>query len=253
MEQSYKESFTECAKIVPNYTTIPVMDICESYLSTDDDYLKSAYVSVLILRYWSKINTYYYKSLSLHIEDVDALYWVMESIVKVLNAHVWKDPNSTLFNDPDAFEKAFNVRLSCARYTDYQASNRLKRQNGHNVLSLNQIQEGFNDLFVVKDDASVLSFRDIEAYELVKFFFSRKDYFKSFLIDGIISYGMVSDRLLKQFFSSLGDYSMEFSLRYGIPIEKVTKALGYVHISSDKFKYKLEFHRKELRRYLLNQ
>lgn len=253
MEQEYKESFIECAKIIPNHNTIPIMDMCESYLGTDDDYLKSAYVSAIILRYWGKINTYYYKSVSLRIEEVDALYWVMESVVKVLNAHVWADPNSTLFNDPDAFEKAFNVRLACARYTDYQASNRLKRQKGYNALSLNQIQDDFHDLFIVQDNSAVISFHDVEAYELVKYFFNRKDYFKSFLIEGIITYGLVSDRLLKQFFMSLSDYSIEFSLRYGVPIEKVIKAIGYIQISNDKFKYKLEFHKKELRRYLINQ
>src|SRR5574344_196102 len=144
----YKQSFIACAQLIPNYKELTAQEAADQYVECKSEEDRNSYISLLILKYWKKINVYYYRSLSLHIDKLDVLNWIFDSMLCSLNQHVWTDEKNKLHGDKNAFDKVLNRCLACSRYTDYQAANRKKRKLGHDNKSLDQLKEDYNDSFL---------------------------------------------------------------------------------------------------------
>lgn len=251
----YRNIFEECAKLVPDCSELHTMEVCEKYLKATEQHIKDSYLSVLILRYWKRIDSYYYKSISLKIDKLDVLSWLFDSILCALNEHKWTEKDNKLYGDRNAFDKVVNRCLACARYTEYQHSNRLKRKGSHIQTSLDQLQEDYNDAFLALDTKTEREYEKVETDEIVVSFFNAKDYFKAFFIDAVVNQqvtvkGVYSDGKMKTYLLHLDRYTDEFSERYCIERDKVASAAQYiVNLGYSKIDYKLKYHKEELRRF----
>ena len=145
--------------------------------------LYNAYISALLYRYWNAINIYYRKDKnSASYEDIYG--WLLESLLYVLDRHVWTDPDNVLYGDPNGPDKAFNIRLKGSRLSHYERTNTAKRRAAINTLSIDKfIEDGTQGENILPE----LCYEEgNDTRLLVKSLFNKKDYFSAFLIYSIL-------------------------------------------------------------------
>ena len=144
--------------------------------------------------------------------------------------------------------------MESRRLTFYQQLNRYNRKINSNTLSLDNLTEEFNDIFMPLSYDNY----DFETAQVVIQYFKKKDYFMAFLIDAIIYEDVLTPELNKKRLGSHFRHMDEpffkrFSSMYDIPIDKVKEAATYVNkLSTYKFNNKVEYSLILLRNYFKN-
>lgn len=182
----------------------------------------------------------------------DCHTWLIEAILYAINEQPWKNEKSSIYQDPNGPDKVINRVMESKRLTFYQQLNRYNRRINSDTLSLNRLQEDYNDLFtpIVHNDSF------IELKELVLDYFNKKDYFVAFMIDIIMFDNVVNEELNKKrlsFYLRNMDkkYFTRFSQTYEIPLDKVIKAGSYItSMSNYNVKKKIEYNLIRLREVL---
>ena len=151
MLDEYKNSYKETANQIPNWLNIDKNDLCNLYLDNEGTDIQQAYLSAIIYKYWSLIPKYH--SLSYNVASPEDVYeWLVDAIMYALEHKSWKNPKSSIYNDPCGPDKVINRCMKCRRLTYYQAINRKKRQGGAIQLSLDEISEETTDCNTYLED-----------------------------------------------------------------------------------------------------
>lgn len=182
MLNEYKQIYQESVKVIPSWKKISQMDLINKYL--ENGLYADSYLSALILKFWHIIDRNLYKDKGLYDEH-EVYTWYISAILYALKHKPWLNPKSSLYQDKKAIEKILNVFVKCQRVNWFQASNRHKRKLNHATLSIEELQDLYNDGFVSGElviDAEFPFFKD-----LINNFYLDKQYIMCFIIDIIIN------------------------------------------------------------------
>lgn len=144
--------------------------------------------------------------------------------------------------------------MESRRLTFYQQLNRYNRKINSAILSLDSLQEDYNDVFTPSSNIN----SSLEINELILHYFNNKDYFISFMIDIIINENVLQGNLNKKRLSFYlrridNKYCEQFSRRYDIPLDKVQKASSYVtNLTTYLVKRKIDYNLIRLKEVLNN-
>ena len=194
-----KQLYIQSANLIPDWKDFSTLELANNYLKLkeeNNDYYNS-YISAIICRYWYLINYYYNRQQYKFATPEDCYEWLITAVTYTLDNHVWTNPNSSLFNDPKAPDKAIIVCISASCSNFYVASKRQKRILNNKKINFNQLNK-FDDETdeecldrIVKtnyylDDIYDIRFRDF-IKDRIKKFFNNKEYFNAFALDAIIN------------------------------------------------------------------
>ena len=80
--------------------------------------------------------------MSSNIASTEDVYnWLIDSITYALHHKAWRNPKSSIYNDPNGPDKVINRQIRCRRYTAYQSFNRYKRKPQYTDMSLDDIND----------------------------------------------------------------------------------------------------------------
>jgi hypothetical protein len=130
-----KRDLTLCArKLSKPYESYSIDELADAYCDatdTNNETLKSIYISALILRFWSKIDKMYKaNSVAPCLEHEDFFWWLYEAIEYACKYRGWKDPTKKLnaqqcINkciDTIKLQKYYNLRLDKNKTVNYCTS-----------------------------------------------------------------------------------------------------------------------------------
>ena len=238
MLEEYRKIYQNSAENIPNYKKLTQMELVEGYLKGGID--AESYLSALILRYWNIPSKLVYKDKGLY-DEKEAYDWYINSLLYVLNSKVWEDSTSSIYKDPRAIERMLNTCVKCDRANWFQASNRYKRRINHGTHSLETLSEEYSDAYMPVELTTAPP--EYQYYsELVTYYFNRKQYLMSLVIDVIVNdvklENVTNDialaQAVKKSIKSLPkDYFKIFAEIYDLPVDIVEISFDYIYNMSD--------------------
>lgn len=244
-------------QLIPGWDSYNKNQLCNLYIENEqNEVLKNAYFGAILLKYWNKIPRLYQESN--YVATYDECYdWVVDAIMYALSKRKWLDKESSIYQDPNGPDKAINRKIKHIRMNALIAANRQKRQLNLGMLSLELLQEDFNDMATPAVYDTDTTFVD----SLVCTYFNDKDYFNAFMIDGIINSNCFLQkdgirefnvkRLVKHLKHIDDTYCKFFAAAYQLDFDVVQRASTYVvNLPSTKMKEKIEQNKNILRRTL---
>lgn len=259
-----KKIYEESASIIPGWRYKNRSDLCRSYLRVKDTdkQLAESYLSAIICHFWNLIGHNYHSQQGKLATPQDCYEWLVDSITYALDKHVWTNPNSNLYADPDGPEKTINVCVVSSRANYYVAQNRDKRKIAMESLSLDKLCED-------NSDAYFLPYFDSPDYTTHVFqkrlqnYFENKQYFKAWCFHAMTVCNFVEQQevegkvhtyynynALKRFLRQLKeDDIVFFSSYYKLDINKVRKSVEYISkLNYDQMDSQIKSFLLELRR-----
>lgn len=162
MLEEIKGSYIANASMIKGWQHMSVNTLCNLYIDNENNEdLKSAYFSAILLKKWPYIGKHYLNSKASGFSIEDCYDMVIHGIQYALEKRKWKDPNNKLYNDKCAPDKVLNRCIASARDIQYYLSNTGKRKGNYGKVSLDYISEE------VKDCSEILA-DDNESEELNK-------------------------------------------------------------------------------------
>ena len=237
MLNEYKEVYKQSAELIPDWKSIPQLELAMK--CAEGGPLYESYLSAMVLRFWHIIDRNLYRDKGLYPET-EAYDWYINAIMVVVNSKPWDDPKSSVYKDPKAVEKILNTCVSCDRANWFQASNRNKRKINHNIGSLESLSDEYGDSFLPDCERNYFDYDTHK--EMVLEYFNKKQYVMSILIDSIVNDiqldAVKDDKSLislakKSIRNRSLNYVNYFSEYYDIPKDKVIKALESIDKMSD--------------------
>ena len=247
MLEDTKNSYIECANLIPNWRDLSISELANLYVESDDDTFKNSCFSALMCKHWKMIGMFYYKQGIKSASEIDCHDWVVDGILGALQDRVWLNPNNSLYNDPKGPEKAMNVFIRSTRANYYQFIAYDKRSLNYNSLSLDALEENSSDGYYLsyQDQYSLLN---EHVKELVVDSFNKKDYFLSFFYDAVFNSVLLDDckeknnlsmKKINKYIANLSEEDLKnFSDRYSLDFESVKKSIFYINnMPSYKIQY----------------
>lgn len=241
MLNEYRQIYESTASIeVPMWKTADKNDLIRKAAELENGPIKDSYVSAIMLRYWNKLNRFYARCKLVATEE-DVHSWLTMAVIYALDKKPWLNEDSSIYDDPTGPDKVINRTMECRRITFYQQLNRFNRKVHSTSLSLDSLEEDFQD-------AALPSYEDTylyEIYDMVINQFSKKDYFMSFLIDHILKTGTINtEENHKKFISHIksmdDNYASEFSEQYYLPKEDVLEGIRWCQsLTNDELRRKV--------------
>lgn len=155
MLEDIKQSCTIEASIIPNWQKTSVNVLANAYIDNEDnEELKSAYFSAILLKKWPYIGKHYTNSKASGFSIEDCYDMVVHGIQYALEKRKWRDPENKLYNDKCAPDKILNRCIASSRDIQYYLSNTGKRRGNYGKISLDYISEEVKDCCDILSDES---------------------------------------------------------------------------------------------------
>jgi len=252
-----KQTYTDVADLYPGWKDKSRSELCREYVELKDknDPASEYCLSAIICKFWNLMSHNYYNQQVKIATPEDCHAWVIDSILFVLKQHVWTDPNSTLYNDPDAPEKAINVCVTNEKINFFVAQKRHKRVLNTTSYSLDALlEESSDDYYLPCSDNYHFLERSFDKYILDAFI--RRDYVEAFSlyillknqklvekkIEDNIKYDRINYSKLKQcLMESLNDkfaqeFAKHFKLNPNLVFNAVLKIDSYDTVDENNLK-----------------
>ena len=262
MLKDIKDFYIERADNIPNWKKTSISELCFKYLDLkeSDPNLAQDYLSAIICRFYPRVYKNFYGQTKQYVSEGDCYDWLTTAIIYTLNAKAWENPNSTLYQDKNAPEKAIYVKMHGAKLNHWTASMRDKRRLDTESASLDELSEDASEYFYIPYYDSH-SFLNDYIKDSIKLYFKNKDYFPAFMIDLILNSDVFdtnkdtgeldfNDKRLKHFFLNLTDsYCKIFSEEYDLSLNSILRASSYIRsMKSEDVDKKIAETRKRLMR-----
>ena len=216
MLEELKQSYKESADMIPGWKKISRSALCNLYLEVKDkdSFLCQSYLSAIIYKFWNLVEKNYYKQWK-EIASIEECYdWLVDSVLQVLDQHVWTDPDNKLYGDKNAPEKCINVCLNSRKINYFVAQQRQKRVSRLKCSSLDWLEEDSSDGYWVPYYDKYDSDHEL-LDSLIKDYFLKKDYFKSFCLFVIIHFeSFKREEYNDQYYKVFDAYNVKKDLRY---------------------------------------
>ena len=260
MLDDYKLMCQEKANLIPGWKTLDKNVLCNLYIEhEDDEFLRNAYFSAIMLKYWSKIGKMYSKCQGMASAE-DCYDWLVDSVYYALKYRKWTDPTNKLATDPNGPDKVINRCFESARLTYFQSLNRHKRKINLVTESLDGLLEKSENYYTPKDNSSKFQ-EDAFIDNLIQTFLKESDYFLALLIYSIInsdcysSTGTFMKKRVVQFLKTFDDKMIEqFCLQY--PVADKNSIQEYIQtiiksFTSTQLEKKIEYGFTYLKEYFI--
>lgn len=246
LDEIYNSCYLEAERLT-NWQRLNKNEIANLYLDNRRTENNSIYAAALLCKYWYKVGLIWRDNKNAMTQE-DCYEIVWDGIEKAMDYAPWRDPNNSLYNDPNGPDKAINVCIESIRKNYYVFSNRDKRKSSHmsNVSSLDNLYSIAKDgVAELTEDYAVPS-QETELYlnSLVDKFISKGRLSEAILLDTImfndctVSDGIIvkfSIRLLVMTIHSLGDdFITYFSNQYKVPKNTIKECLEEINSLSFK-------------------
>lgn len=230
---------------IPNWDDLSKNDLCRLALQNKDDpVLYNGYISAILCKYWHLISKYH--RMCNGLASPETCYdWLIIAITYALEHHMWDNPESNIYNDPNGPDKVINRSMKSSRLNLYQFTNRKKRKDEFGMLSLEELEEAFNNNSIFSEDliSNNTSELPLEFKDYVRNAFGRKDYFLAFMLDMIVlapvfdiiknpqdgsnSQNFNTRKLAKYLREIDESYCRSFASRYDLDTQQVISTLKY--------------------------
>ena len=189
MLEEYKQTYMNSANRISNWRDINKNTLCNMYIDETNPMKKESYFSAIVCNYWGYIYKFY--GISSNIATVYDVYnWLIDSIVYALEHKAWRNPKSSIYQDPNGPDKVINRQIRCRRFTAYQNFNRYKRKPQFMDVSIDELDdEGYNSsAYCDPTDMGKEVRGEVTINNLIKKHFESQEYLTAFIIDNI-AYG----------------------------------------------------------------
>ena len=151
MLDDIKQNYISMAGTKSSSTT-PI-ELVDKYFSVDS-HDKNQYLAQLILYCWPALEKLFYKQTVKVLSEEECYDIFIDAFFYVIQHQVWKDENSSLYQDKDALLKAMYTTVESRRRNFFVAQNRQKRQVNQFPISLDGLSEEFQDGYFLPVDDS---------------------------------------------------------------------------------------------------
>ena len=147
-----KKTYLEFASNIQDYEKISNTELANGYIENENNSLVNNYFAALIIKNW--VTIYKLKSSvsfcrTINYEDV--YEWLVQSILIVLKCRKWLDTNSSLYQDPEAFDKMLTITVSHVRIANLNYLSRKDRIKDSYNCSLDEMKENIDFDFPYTD------------------------------------------------------------------------------------------------------
>lgn len=243
-------SYESCAdSSVPGWRELSKNDLLNLCVDNkDDERLYNGYMSAIVAKYWNVATKFYYQNSS-SVTPEECYGWLLDSILYTLDKKQWRNPDKSVYNDPNGPDKVINRCMSSARLMFYQASNCTNRKINYQLFSSDKLQEDLGDsAFPAVEDAQLERVTD-GSIPLVLQAYKKEDYFSCAVIDTIAhkeTYDVIKNngeiytqfnprKLAKELRRCGEEYCSSFAKRYNVDVSKMKEfVINIKNFSSDK-------------------
>lgn len=230
-----KEPYERCLAVNKNkLNNYSCNDIVKLLLSSSSSYEKDIYISYLVCKSWNLLQKIYYVNNNANLSSEECYDIFTQTLHYVIKSHVWDNSESTLYKDKDAFMKAMAITIQCRKKNFINAKFKQKRILNNNILSLDSLYEDFNEGYFTNFIEEYYNLNDYLIDKQIVYYFKRKYYLASFILEGIIYYNIYDKsnnldiRKLRKYLRNIDDdFCKYFSSKYNLSLEEVKNSLKY--------------------------
>lgn len=156
-------------------------ELCDLYIDHKDEEIGQAYLSAIICRYWPSLKGYINKCF-INVSEEELYDAFIEAILYSLNRAAWRDPNSSVYQDPNGPDKCLNIKIKCMIWNvegSYQKDKRVVNRNNTNIESVEFFEPSKED-----------SYDNVYISDLFNRTLANKDYVAAFIVH-YVAYGDV--------------------------------------------------------------
>lgn len=223
-------------------------DIVSLYLSSSIMQDKNVYISYLIVKSWNLLQKIYYVNNNANLSCEECYDIFIQTLNYVISKHVWDNEDSSLFEDPNAFLKAMAITIQCRKKNFINAKFKYKRVANNNYLSLDSLQEDFQEGFFTPYEETYDELVDSIIEKRIKYYFEKKKYISAFILEGILFYNLFDDnndldiKKLRKYLRHLdNNFCTYFSTKYLLNEKEVLHSLNYFkYDTQDKLDKKIQ-------------
>lgn len=210
------------------------------YIEHEDDNLCENFYAGIVCRYWGYTGRIYLQC-NKHISFEQCYDILIDTINYVLDKRVWLNPESSLYNDSTAPDKAFHIVLKRQKSVLLSNLTAYKRKSNFNTLSIDEIHEKYAD---ASEGLFELYPQDNSIQELVEYIRLREDSLEIIILDKICFDKWKTLKNVVKLIKKLDKNSSEYyNIRYGISVENYDKVITKISEINDS---KLLFEIKKL-------
>ena len=242
MLDEYKQIYNETASLLPDRKKLSKSDLFNLYIKNENnESLQNACLAEIIIRFWKLIGSAY-SNTKLTASPEQCYDWLIDSVLYILKNKRWLEEDSTLHGDPNWPDKAVKTRMSSLRSNFLKAVNTQKRSSNIGVLSIEEIDDEYDKLYVEPEDKDDDIFTNDFVSTYVLRTFNKKDYFSAFILDAIsdIQCYFLKDKKHKLNRTAVANRlrSLEtdpevFAYKYDLDVKAVEVGASYVARMSD--------------------
>lgn len=244
LKQPFKDIYKSANIEYINLSSEELVDLLDNSLSGDE---KNQITGILIYRSWQSLVNIFYKQQNKSLSEEECYDIFLEAFSYVISTKPWKKDDNSLNNEKDAFIRAM-MQCTMSRKVNYIiAQHRQKRILNCNTMSIEALQEDFQDgYFTPYYDVHIDTGKGT-VYSLIKHLFNSKQYLNSFILDAILTVDIYNDkneldiRKLRKYLRSLGESDCKyFSDIYLVNLDEVEYSLKYFQdLSTEKLTNKI--------------
>ena len=183
------------ANEIPNFKSISKSEIIKQYiLHEDNEELREKYYAGILVRYWMYIG-YTYRKWKAVMTDYDCYTCLIDTVNYVLEHRVWEKPDSSLYGDPKAPEKAMSIVMNRNRGIMVSRETMSdKRKANYNTVEL--------DAPITTDSTATLSLFNatyeqdfnVTEHSIISYLLEKKLYVEALIVNIILNDDVVSER-----------------------------------------------------------
>jgi len=142
LEQIYNE-YRKKAEVI-NWKDYNINELFFEYIKNENEPISENFFAGIVCRTWGYAGRVYVQC-NRHVTFEECYDCLIDTLRYVLNKRVWENPESSLYGDQAAPDKAFHIALKRQRGIMLSRLNAYRRRSNFNVLSLDGVHEEFND------------------------------------------------------------------------------------------------------------
>lgn len=170
MLEDVLKSYKELANTV-NWKSYDKNELFYKYIEHENDELRDGFYAGIVCRFWGYSGRIY-NQCNKHVPFEQCYDVLIDTINYVLKKRVWENPESSLYQDPAAPDKAFHIALKRQRSILLANLTAQKRQSNFNTLSIDGAYEDYKDategLLGIFDASSEIDINEISIKEYIK-------------------------------------------------------------------------------------
>ena len=193
-----------------------------------------SWYSGIVCRTWGYAGRIYNKC-NKHIPFEQCYDILIDTINYVLEKGVWESPDSSLYLDPAAPDKAFHIVLKRQLSIVMANVTAKKRQSNFNALSIDEAHETFNDaaegLLDIGDESSEYDIDNFSLMEIIK----QKPALHILILDQICFNSWSTFRTVASYIKKISEANFSYyNTYYNMKKDEFTKALKDIKMSNNK-------------------